>query len=367
MGSRKFLGGGKRSTTWRVVLGLLFTVSSAPAQRRPVIRVAYEGGPGCPSQDAFLRELQQRPVDAVFVPATRGASDFSAEAREVVGGARGWLHARDASGRETTREVGGSSCHEVVEALALVTVLSVAPRISSAAEPEAGPPSAAPAPAPAPPVTSAPPSPSGPDPGWIPPADRPVAAPRYAPPPTVPSASAASVPWDAGAVALWTHGLGVEGVFALAIFLGLDDLAPWLASVRLSMVGTAEGERAASWGTMRTQLIYAGVEGCPFRLPRSGAFGALACAGVDVGRLRIDGEVSEPGGTSRSASKLWVDVPLSIRVEYLPVEPVQLELRAALVLPVTRYDLELIDPATVEYSMPAVAALMGLGVGVQFP
>jgi len=335
---------------------------SGTERRGPLFRVAYAGGPGCPSPEVFLRELHKRSVDAVFVAANRDATDFTAEAREVAGGAQGWLRARGADGRETTREVSGSSCQEVVGALALVTVLSIEPRTAGAPRSDAiVPPSSA-----SPPGSNASPrgSPVSPPPPTADARPAPVVSDR-----SVPSGSREHGPrpkWDAGAVAMLTTGLGVESVFAGAVFLGVNDVAPWLASVRVSAGRTAEAERSAIWGTLRTELVYAGLEGCPVRLPRSQPLAVLPCAGIDVGRLRIEGEVTEPGGTSRSARKLWVDVPVSVRAEYLPVEALVLEVRAALLVPLTHYDLQLVDPTTVEYSMPPVAGAVGVGAALRF-
>jgi hypothetical protein len=377
MRSRKFSGGGKRGRTVQAVLALLLAVSSAFASRSASaesgsprtapIRIAYEGGPGCPSREAFLQELHKRTVDAVFVAASADSARFTAEAKEMTDGARGWLRVQAPGTGATTREVSGSSCAEVVSALALVTVLSIRPKTSDSPRVDSGPPAASVVPAP--PVSN-PAGPARPAPRSSAPlqqAPTPFPVGPDAPARSGSSAGGPAAQWIAGAAVMLTTGLGVESVFSGALFLGLNDLAPWLASLRLAAGGTAVGERSASWGVIRTQLVYAGIEGCPVRLPRSNSLMVLACVGVDVGRLRIDGEVTEPGGTSRSDRKVWVDVPLSIRAEYLPAEPFTLELRAALLVPLTRYDLELIDPPTLEYSMPHVATMVGVGAGVRFP
>jgi hypothetical protein len=108
-----------------LAFGLLLAGHTA-AEPQPY-RVDYTAPGGCSSRDAFIGELMAR------TPLVRGAGDGESAATYAVtvgrhgSGMIGELVLRERDGRETRRALRGSSCDEVVRALAFIAAILVDP------------------------------------------------------------------------------------------------------------------------------------------------------------------------------------------------------------------------------------------------
>ncbi|MDP9033363.1 MAG: hypothetical protein M3O50_01030 [Myxococcota bacterium] len=105
---------------------------NAKAQPEPV-RVAYSAAEGCPRGEEFAASVLTRGRNVTAVNDDSSATVRIAIATEPGGGYRGTLHM--ASSDRAAREVRGATCREVADALAVVTVSSLAPPLQGATAP----------------------------------------------------------------------------------------------------------------------------------------------------------------------------------------------------------------------------------------
>jgi hypothetical protein len=267
-------------------------VSAEGALRRAVYDVPH----GCAPRSVWLGQLR-----AQLQPRLRSeleALPVHVELERALGSERaysGWLGGADADVPGT--RVHGRSCDEVLEALALVATLSL----------EHG---AAPEPSPAVETLDS------------------FGAPIDATDPVAEATSAASV--DA-AVQVGGPRLGAVGFTllqtsiapALSLDFGLGVTLDWSAAAWqpwLSLgayVSSRSQTRAVEQATARFQHWGVRAIGCPWRFPRSGAFGLRPCLGTDVGRSSGKGE-GVPNATGRSWPWWSAFAELRLDTELLP-------------------------------------------------
>jgi hypothetical protein len=219
---------------------------------------------------------------------------------------------------ETRRVVEAVDCAELVDALALVTVLAVDPTRIAVADP------------PDPPVAPA------------------------------PAASRA-----------WSLGVGTGAASALGVTPGaLPVLPAFLEAERRGVgrvrLGVRWGRRtsdaavgSATFAWTRVQL-----DGCPDRAAIGrGAVAAGVCAGLQVGALRGEGAgVAE----ARAASRPWLAAVVAGRLRWRASSRWFAELEAAAVLPQVR-DRFYFMPDTTIHRVPPAATELAVSLGVSIP
>jgi hypothetical protein len=291
-----------------------------------------------------MAELRARTDRLSESPRGEGSSVYRVHAETTSDGAHGRLDVVDASGATSSREVEGSTCKDVVDALALVLALAVDPNASTAPLPPLAPPAAAP-----PPVATA--------------IERPMA------PPAAPRAP----PWSShlGASAGAALKTGAAPALLVGPMVGLG--AAWEPSAQGSRIEPALELRATfTWAQSGTIPVGAGaarftwtaglLDVCPVRAT-AGRVQAAPCARIEGGILDAAGLQLD---VNHDVSKPWVAVGAAARVRWAPVGALFVDLDGALLASVLRYHIFFDQPQTTIYDVPLVGAEATLSAGVRF-
>jgi hypothetical protein len=316
---------------------LSVSVAHAGTQSR-AIDFEYNAAPGCPSESEFTAKLAGIARDQRRAERDDGGQ----RALVVVGpsgvgavGAVGRLTLVAPSGETSTREIGGESCAQVVDALVLILHLALDPDASLDSRSAPPPVSLAPAPSPAPvdAVTSV-----GPGMHW--------------------RLSASAHAGATGAVPS-----GVQFSLPLFVELGREQaiaLRRWTPSVRLGFergfgasAQVPEGGAEFTWTTGR-------LDGCA-SFSAAPALALGPCLGFDVGDLQGVGQIAHP----RDQSRVWFAVEGLARGRLKVGSPVFVEVEAGAVVPLARYTF-IFDPGTYIYVVPAIGAKASTGIGLYF-
>ena len=323
------------------------------------LSVAYEAPEGCPTAEAFFREVSARTTRA-----RAPLPDERARVMHVVVTRRGeryggrlWID--DASRVGTARAVEGTTCSEVVGALALIGALAVDPRASTApvaptsrAQTDAGD-ALPPAPAPSKTAVSMAPPPTAqraetPGPG---------PAPRPAPPPT-----RVGVAVGVQAEALFVAGaVGSGRVFGDLSFRSADSI--FAPAIRLAVARSLDVDRAAAIGGASLRWTVGSLELCPLRLRLAPPLALRPCAGAAAGALDASGTGI---AASSSRTRPWGALAALGRLVWEPLAWLDLELEAGATAPLVRESF-FFTPSTAVYRAPPVAFLSRAGAGLRFP
>jgi hypothetical protein len=138
----------------RALVPVVLLAVSVPAAASATPRLAYEAPRGCPSEAEFVAAVAGRGATFEAREATEGRHLMVVSIRRQGDGYAGAFQVRDEADATSKREVHGTSCGEVADALAVVTAIALHAEAPQAIAPETSgttsSPAAAPAPAPAP-------------------------------------------------------------------------------------------------------------------------------------------------------------------------------------------------------------------------
>ena len=349
-------------------LAILAIPSLAGAQQEgpEPLAVSYEAPDGCPTSDAFFREITARTTRArVAQPSDR------ARVMHVVVAKRGEEHVgrlwiEDANASSTARSVSGKTCGEVVGALALVGALAVDPRASTA-------PVAA---------TAAVAAPEGADA-----ASRSVSAERTADPPAAtteaaamkqerererpatspPSTSPPSSPRGRVEVGAQAELAVIAGAVPSGRLFGDLSIGPreglFAPSIRLAFARSLDVDRSAAIGAATLRWTAAAVDVCPVRVVLARPLAFRPCAGGSAGVLEASG-TGFAGAVSRS--RPWVTLSALGRLVWEPLPWLDVDLEVGAIAPLFRESF-FFAPSVAVYEAPVAAFLGRAGFGVRFP
>lgn len=339
---------------------------SAHAQAIQPASVWYRSAAGCPDGAEFMQALSARDVaarlaqvgDAIDFVVTLGKADD--------GHSSGVLERQTQTGTVAIRRVDDPSCGQVADALALTLALAV--QGSGPAQSDSA---AAAAIAPAPAQGAAPArdsSAAAVEPKAV--APEPAAAP--APPASAELRDDANgrAPSEPRAVQ-WSLGLHAFAATGLA-----PDLLPggsasvevgwgggrelWQPALRIgALAGFGSGAEAAR--DIRVRIVGGRIAGCPLAFGNQSLM-ARPCLALELGQ--IHGEAAGAGGGS--ASGLWAASEAAARLSLRASAGVSLEAELGLLLPWTRYELQLASEGTVVDRMAALGVAARLGAVLQF-
>ncbi len=328
-----------------VAVGALAFWCSQPARADNGVSVGlgYQAPAGCSERAELVRQLRARTARAQ-VAAADGAAEWQFQV--VIGTSPGRAEAqlviRDPEGRESSRELVGRDCDELVEALGLIVALTV----DADARTD--------------PVSELTPA-------------------LDVPPARETTADSAQSGDGAGAAELpptsrWTYGGGVHGIAVSGIAPGIlpgvvgfveaakTGEAWWLPAARLSLRRAQAGGFEAEGGTAAFRVTTAGLELCPTHLPPSASVGIRPCVFGEVGVLRAAGSNTiEP----RSVDHRWIGLGPSARLELVPVTGLMLEVRFAAEIPTVRG--RFLFAPEVFHEVDPVTVIVALGVAARFP
>jgi hypothetical protein len=304
--------------------------------------IEYSAPDGCIDRAAFVSRLASLPRAPTALTPPRSVAITIRSAGATYAGT---LHLVDADGAAIDREVVGSTCDDVAEALLLVTAVGMG------LEPPAH--DAAPAIAPeVPPASTSPAASSAP-----PPARSAAAGP--------PDRS----PWhvSAGLDAATASVLGPGPPLGAASFIAVDRDGAVFAGpeLRLSAFIMQSGTVTTNVGTATLSLRAVALEVCPLRFALGPRAALRPCAGAQVGTLEGAGEgsmLTQP----RSASFPWYGTSAVARIDATFMRILLVEAGAGAIVPL-RHDSFYFGPTTTIYAVPAAGAVANAGLGVRFP
>jgi hypothetical protein len=293
------------------------------AELEPV-HVRYSAPAGCSSREAFVRELARR-TSRVRVEETQSAgATFVVELADRTNGVVGQLRWLEPEGGETARAVSGTTCEEVVSALALIAAVLVDPESLTR-------------------------SPTSPAPTVVSPRERETWSFR----PSFGAGARVSTATGPG----WSLGPNLE--------LGLESERNGRRgpALRLSFERLASPTESTRAGDADFTTTLGRLSLCPLRFPSSGALFAAPCAGFELGQLHAEGtRTSGPD----DASLLWLAADPFVSVAYRPLRILSLELEAGAVFPLVRGRF-IFAPTLPVFSIPIAGFSARAGLSVVWP
>jgi len=313
------------------------------------IDLDYRAYEGCPSVVEFTEQVTGRAEKTVLASERWRGRKFIVTVSPRRSGATGRL-VIDSRGDRASREVEGTSCREVVAALALFTALAIDPNAQMDA-PAASESSAAAAP---PPVPPAPPAPA------LPVRDATVSERSR-------SARGSPVRVLAGLTALDLSPLGRSSTFppgALGGALFGEITTPSDSALtfggRLSVLWVEARPESA-----RFRLIAARLDLCPLVDAWGTSWSGELCAAAELGGVRATAQGA--GVEPTPAVRFWGAADALGRVRWSPGGGVVfLELEGGATMPLTRYDFSLGTPSEPQgdvHQVPPLGWVLGWGVG----
>jgi hypothetical protein len=296
------------------VLGVLALCSVARADESRAFRIESRTESTCAAAREFAVQLGARTPRVRPAVGAEPAFDFTLEVTGAVPKLVGRLSVREPSGATTIREVPGTSCQEVVSALALIAAILVDPDASTAELPAR--------------ATPPPPPPAPPPPPW----------------------------WFGVG-----FGVGVESAptpvpaatLSAELVLAADrrrPYGPWfsLSVLRSSRVTVSRSEGDAVFGWTAARL-----QGCILRWPTSGPVALQPCVSFEAGALQAAGQRTID---QASVTVPWLASGVGLHLAAVPVTPLALVLDAAAVFPWQRdrYYFDPDDADSTAFEVPAV-------------
>ena len=324
-----------------MVGALSFARLAAAAEATEPIRIEYRAEPGCPSAEEFSGQVFRRTASARLAVSAELARTFVVSIERRGTGLVGSLVVRQADGTTESREVAGPECGEVAKVLALATALAIDPEASLAPSPEPSPP-------------------PHPEP-------KPKTEPEPAHEPSEPSE-----PSDDAAAKAWVVTLGgaIEGAITPRPAYGGSVGTGWRAPHglgALSAVGVdvtylrapnhAVGTAAASF-----QFLYARPALCTVALKWHLESGVAPCLAGEIGAVTGAGSSITHASTR---SRVWATVDPTLELHQALGAGFFVEAALGAVLPITRYQYVFRDPTTHVYTVPGVAVICLLRLGVR--
>lgn len=320
---------------------LAWTLPSPARADTEAIRIEYQGAPGCPGSNEFLRQVFRRTSSARLVPESESARTFVIVIEKASSGLVGSLVIRETNGTTVARKVTGASCDDVAGVLALATALAIDP--NAALTPDDG------VPAPE-------------QPSVLPPAPPSAAPPPQASPPPREDEPAFSYGAAIGPslMALVAPRVAVGG--SLAVHAFRPDRGP-LASfgVTLSFLKALDSRLGSA--TISHQFLLARPEACLLALGPPDEIALLPCLGAELGAVTASGSNLAVEATR---TRFWATADWIMRLRIVPAESWFVALDASLVLPITRWSFVVRDPTTRVHTVPPIAAAGGAMLGLAF-
>ena len=305
----------------------------------------YGASASCPDEASFRAQITAR-VPVTFAPDAPRRLTVATELAEAV---RGRITLKEGSA-SVMRELSGTTCDEVVAALALIAAVLLE---GASDDHESGAPSSPASPLPAPnAVPTATPAPA-----------------ERAAPPANPSGVTMQDESPRRSVVRWgaaVHGDALGGV-GPGIAFGVRAAAevalriPLEPTLRISGAWTPGTDRSTSLGAVHFALAGGRLEACPVRWPLA-RWNVTPCGLFDV--ARVSGEAT--GSAVGQRGRLWVAPGLLARLGLSVTSFVELELEGGVTFPLLRYRF-LYTPDPVVYHVPIATGFGGAGAAVRFP
>jgi hypothetical protein len=304
-------------------------LSRAQAARGAPARVDYEAPPECPGVMEFNARLAARSAGHESTRADVSALVVRIRSSGHGSQAQGELSVRYADGSEATRVVGGDTCDSVVDALALMSAMSLTAVASPLAPPKELP----------------------------------------ATPPGVDDVSRDG-PLDGRPGLHLSAGAGGGATFAMApvaapealVFLegSRQNGTLWSPSLRAGFEYAASGATNVPGGAMKVTRSLGELDGCPLAWS-PGAFRLSPCVHMEVGALEASGLSVMPENTAR---RPWFAAGALARTRYVMSSRIFVELTGGVVAPFVRDRFYFEPTESTVFRAPAVSGFVSGGIGV---
>lgn len=320
------------------------------------IRLQYSAHEGCPDANDWWQAVGRRSPRLVRATVGGPAEPVVVDVRRVGSSSVGSVKIGDAAARTVT----ATTCGEVIDALALVTVLALDPDANTAN--------------PTPSASTSSASTSSPSAVTSPPPATSTAPILLRPVPAASATSQASVGPPPSSTARWSFS-ATFGVGALALGAGFVPTTPLGVELERAPSSTAGGPSARlSFSTAQSGLVSdpsgaaarfrwttARLEACPFPMG-DGRLMLRTCGAVDGGALRANPSFVRE---ARVETRPWWVVGATARLLVRFLSASSLELEGALGAPLIREDF-VVAPDVLLYRPPALVGGVRLGLTVHF-
>ncbi len=363
-----------------LLLGVLCSTVAAQAPTTEPIHVTYGTVAACPGREAFVAQVQARTSRARLAADGELGRTIAVSVQPTGRGFFGTLVVTTPAGETSGRDVSAESCDEVVEALALITALTIDPEANTKPLREVI------APTPVAPTAPASPQPvpaesSAPAPAWqqlspAPATQEAAPTPALSPPP--PHAEDVTPEPGAMRVVVGAHGevlvdsIAPHWVLAPRLFMELGSTPAELVSPQLGFsVAGASTDVKGEVGDARFLWLSARLEGCPLNLTGDDAVGLRPCVTFEGGILRGEGREKSGGPTldeRDTPTKTWLSAGMLMRLQVALADWIELRADGGLAVTLFRpsfvfYQGEERDLVLV-HEVPVWAPHFGLGVGL---
>lgn len=313
------------------------------------VRLGYEAPSSCPETRAFRESVGARLRQGRIAQTGEVGRAFDVVVRRENGQLLARLFVDDPEHGRPARELRASSCHELVDAMALVVALAIeSPHEVATVAPES--------PAPPPPPRSPPPIPPPvplPAPSAVTMAEprlRPVAGSRWrhtVGARFVAESALAPEPLLGGQLSLgWEHPGGLE----------IRGYGGWLSG----------GAVDAGPGRARFRLLGGGAEACYSLLHPLPGMKLGPCLGAEAGALRGEGLANGAIVEGRTATRFWAAGRALGQLRWRTGR-LSLELAGGAVLPWVRHSFVFETPDSVIHETPVLGFTLLAGGSVRFP
>jgi len=315
----------------------------ADAASAPVlVSLDYQTATECPSEDAFTEKLSARSASVQVVRGEEGAQPqlFVRVTRKPAARLHGELVVRYPDGSEARRTVDGDTCSSVIDALALMSAMTLDPSVSSSG--------------PTTPPHKPEPSDAVPRPTDVPPPDTTAR-------PPLDESKGIHLAVGAGGGAVF--GIAPVAAPSAAVFAELSWRTGGFASpsVRAGFDYATSADTSVAGGSVQMARSDFSLDGCPFRWS-VGAWRFTPCVRVEAGALAASGVGVSP---DRSATRPWFASGVAGAVQYRISQRFFLELTGGVRAPLVRdrFFFEP-NPSTIVFEAPVLSGFCSATAGL---
>ena len=327
----------KRRVSLSCVAGALlgYEVSARANDAQP-IRLEYRAPSSCPDEAALFSRIRAR-VEVRRASATEPVPTFGItladEGQRIIGRIASMSERRE----PTSREVSGTDCSDVVDAVALIVSMAISP---SAAVRDG--------------VSAQAPEDPMRDTGQATKTNEPVAAIDERPRLRLLGSAQGEATFGYVPTALLGAGVRLQ-LFRTSEYLGGPAVA-------LGFVATESTERSLPQGQATLSFNVGELFLCPTSFAVLASVHVLPCGRVDIGQVRAEGTgIPNP----RNEKLLWSSVGALGQIAIVPVKPLVIDAQASILFPLTPYEF-IFEPNSVIYEAPRVGFSGSIAVGLMF-
>lgn len=334
----------RRAGLW-ISLGLSFSgaaVAQAPEAAVP-LHLELSGPADCSDRADLIARIRRRTDGIRFVEQPGDVRSIQIQIQTLPDALSARFTLSKPGGAPSVRRLRARDCDEVLDALALITAVTIVPRSALQA-----------------PIERAPPEPAGTP--SRPAEDRAAAqaAPAAKPEPT-PTPAFWFAPHVAGEVVLGPAPDPLPGI-ALGASAGLHLGQGWSPAVRLSVGRAERGDFEQPGGRATFRLDSATLEACPLWFGSwPVGVGLRACALAAAGRLHASGADTD---NPRSVARPWWLLGGSLVVQLYPTSAWEISARVAGGFPLLRDQFQF--RPEIFHEVPLVTGRVGLWIGYRF-